>query len=191
MLHGSSHAVLKRDAINFRCQFQVSRRQAMPDMHADYGLSRAPPAAAGAGPIYTCPMHPQIRRGAPGHCPICGMTLEPEKISAVGRTQPRAGADDAPLLDRPGAGGAGGGAGDGRACDGPAAQRSPVERDPVCAGNAGCAVGRLALFRARLAVTGEPQPQHVHPDRVGNGRGLDLQRGGGARAADISRLPSA
>ena len=55
----------------------------MPDMHADYGLSRAPPAAAGAGPIYTCPMHPQIRRGAPGHCPICGMTLEPEKISAV------------------------------------------------------------------------------------------------------------
>jgi len=27
--------------------------------------------------IYTCPMHPQIRRAAPGNCPICGMTLEP------------------------------------------------------------------------------------------------------------------
>ncbi len=27
--------------------------------------------------IYTCPMHPQIRRDAPGNCPICGMTLEP------------------------------------------------------------------------------------------------------------------
>jgi Cu+-exporting ATPase len=27
--------------------------------------------------IYTCPMHPQIRRSAPGNCPICGMTLEP------------------------------------------------------------------------------------------------------------------
>ena len=26
---------------------------------------------------YTCPMHPQIRRPAPGNCPICGMTLEP------------------------------------------------------------------------------------------------------------------
>ncbi len=26
---------------------------------------------------YTCPMHPQILRDAPGHCPICGMTLEP------------------------------------------------------------------------------------------------------------------
>jgi len=27
--------------------------------------------------IYTCPMHPQIRRDRPGACPICGMTLEP------------------------------------------------------------------------------------------------------------------
>jgi P-type Cu+ transporter len=26
---------------------------------------------------YTCPMHAQIRRPAPGNCPICGMTLEP------------------------------------------------------------------------------------------------------------------
>ena len=27
--------------------------------------------------IYTCPMHPEVRRSAPGNCPICGMTLEP------------------------------------------------------------------------------------------------------------------
>jgi Cu+-exporting ATPase len=27
--------------------------------------------------VYTCPMHPQIRRSGPGHCPICGMALEP------------------------------------------------------------------------------------------------------------------
>ena len=27
--------------------------------------------------IWTCPMHPQIRRQAPGQCPICGMALEP------------------------------------------------------------------------------------------------------------------
>ncbi len=26
---------------------------------------------------YTCPMHPQIVRSAPGFCPICGMALEP------------------------------------------------------------------------------------------------------------------
>lgn len=27
--------------------------------------------------IWTCPMHPEIRRDAPGSCPICGMALEP------------------------------------------------------------------------------------------------------------------
>src|SRR5690348_18365225 len=26
---------------------------------------------------YTCPMHPEIVRDAPGFCPICGMALEP------------------------------------------------------------------------------------------------------------------
>jgi len=33
--------------------------------------------AASAGKRYTCPMHPEIVRDAPGHCPICGMALEP------------------------------------------------------------------------------------------------------------------
>jgi Cu+-exporting ATPase len=27
--------------------------------------------------IYTCPMHPDVEREAPGDCPICGMALEP------------------------------------------------------------------------------------------------------------------
>jgi len=36
---------------------------------------------AGADVIYTCPMHPQIRQPKPGNCPICGMALEPEKVS--------------------------------------------------------------------------------------------------------------
>jgi len=35
-----------------------------------------------AGAIYTCPMHPQIRQDRPGSCPICGMALEPETITA-------------------------------------------------------------------------------------------------------------
>ena len=34
------------------------------------------------GTIYTCPMHPQIRQVGPGVCPICGMALEPELVSA-------------------------------------------------------------------------------------------------------------
>jgi P-type Cu+ transporter len=32
--------------------------------------------------IYTCPMHPEIRRPAPGSCPKCGMALEPVLASA-------------------------------------------------------------------------------------------------------------
>jgi len=35
-----------------------------------------------AGVIYTCPMHPEIRRPSPGACPICGMALEPEMAGA-------------------------------------------------------------------------------------------------------------
>jgi Cu+-exporting ATPase len=38
----------------------------------------APAAAPAEGAIYTCPMHPEIRRTSPGSCPICGMALEPE-----------------------------------------------------------------------------------------------------------------
>ncbi len=38
----------------------------------------ARPAEKGA--IYTCPMHPEIRRGEPGGCPICGMALEPAGV---------------------------------------------------------------------------------------------------------------
>ena len=33
--------------------------------------------AAPANVQYTCPMHPEIIRDAPGSCPICGMALEP------------------------------------------------------------------------------------------------------------------
>ncbi|ACP22182.1 cation-transporting P-type ATPase (plasmid) [Sinorhizobium fredii NGR234] len=32
--------------------------------------------------IYTCPMHPQVRQIGPGNCPICGMALEPEFVTA-------------------------------------------------------------------------------------------------------------
>ncbi len=32
------------------------------------------------GTLYTCPMHPQIVQEGPGHCPICGMALEPMDV---------------------------------------------------------------------------------------------------------------
>jgi Cu+-exporting ATPase len=48
--------------------------------HHDHD-TRKPKAAVPEGTIYTCPMHPQIRQVGPGHCPICGMALEPEVAS--------------------------------------------------------------------------------------------------------------
>jgi Cu+-exporting ATPase len=49
-----------------------------------------PPAAAPAGAMYTCPMHPDIHQAGPGACPICGMALEPESGVAEGPNQERA-----------------------------------------------------------------------------------------------------
>ncbi len=59
-----------------KCQAKFS---ADPQKYVANTGAVAPPAAtaAQAGTIYTCPMHPQIRRDRPGDCPICGMALEP------------------------------------------------------------------------------------------------------------------
>ncbi|MFH1873279.1 MAG: heavy metal translocating P-type ATPase [Pseudomonadota bacterium] len=38
---------------------------------------KKPEAAPAKGTKYTCPMHPEIVRDAPGDCPKCGMALEP------------------------------------------------------------------------------------------------------------------
>src|SRR5437868_5510012 len=34
------------------------------------------------GTVFTCPMHPEIRQIGPGSCPICGMALEPDVVTA-------------------------------------------------------------------------------------------------------------
>ena len=47
--------------------------------HHDHGPSAVPPEGAA---VWTCPMHPEVRRPGPGHCPICGMALEPETVTA-------------------------------------------------------------------------------------------------------------
>jgi Cu+-exporting ATPase len=62
------------------------------DPHAHHRHASAPtatpsPAAAGESsgigvPWYTCPMHAEVRQRGPGHCPKCGMALEPELATA-------------------------------------------------------------------------------------------------------------
>ncbi|UHD43873.1 heavy metal translocating P-type ATPase [Aureimonas altamirensis] len=49
--------------------------------HAAPKVSNVP-----SGAIWTCPMHPEIRRDGPGACPICGMALEP--LIATAETGP-------------------------------------------------------------------------------------------------------
>jgi Cu+-exporting ATPase len=39
-------------------------------------LERNPAFAAASRPLYTCPMHPEVRQDHPGDCPKCGMPLE-------------------------------------------------------------------------------------------------------------------
>ncbi|RZK62304.1 MAG: hypothetical protein EOO59_02910 [Hymenobacter sp.] len=53
--------------------------------HGPTNVGTAPVAATSAAAQYTCPMHPQIVREAPGSCPICGMDLVP-KATGAGNT---------------------------------------------------------------------------------------------------------
>jgi len=59
--------------------------------HTHHPVATRDDVPSPAGTVYTCPMHPQIRRDGPGFCPICGMALEP--------LLPGADADTAELKD--------------------------------------------------------------------------------------------
>ncbi|MGZ8268511.1 MAG: heavy metal-binding domain-containing protein [Burkholderiales bacterium] len=63
---------------------------AAPEHDATH-VPRQPVQPAAQGTLYTCPMHPEIVRDAPGSCPICGMALVP--IAGTGE------ADDRELRD--------------------------------------------------------------------------------------------
>src|ERR1041384_1715739 len=63
-----------------------SKFAAEPARYLSPTAAPAPPVPAGT--IYTCPMHPQIRQVGPGACPICGMALEPELVSAESTPNP-------------------------------------------------------------------------------------------------------
>ena len=154
--------------------------------------------AAGAAPvpegtIYTCPMHPEVRQVGPGTCPICGMALEPELPTADTGPNPE-------LVDMT------------RRLWIGLALTLPVfalemgshltdlhmwldsqalQLDPTGAGDAGGAVGGVAVFRARLGLHSHRQSQHVHADCHGHRRGLGLQRRRHAAPQPVSLPPSA
>ena len=156
---------------------------ALPDPAA-----AAPPTAA-EDARWTCPMHPQIIRAGPGTCPICGMALEPMVPAAGDAANPELRgmtrrfwvgvALSLPLLAmgmadhvaKP-------------ALDMLIAPRSAVwlQLDP---GDAGGAVGRLAVLPARLGLARQPPAQHVHSDRARHRCGLPLQPRRSARAGHL------
>ncbi|HEX9777491.1 MAG TPA: heavy metal translocating P-type ATPase [Geopsychrobacteraceae bacterium] len=50
---------------------------------ARYLAEKTAAEEARPGAIHTCPMHPEVEQQGPGSCPICGMALEPQDLSAA------------------------------------------------------------------------------------------------------------
>ena len=131
--------------------------------------------------VWTCPMHPEVVRDAPGSCPICGMALEPTTVTLEEQENPE-------LIDMtrrfwvclaltlpvfvPDHGATWSRA------NSPAiiALGAMLKLAGARPRDAGRALGRLAVLRAGVGVDREPQPQHVHPDRPRHRRGLRVQR---------------
>lgn len=76
MLSAKHQAVHDGTSYYFCSAGCLAKFQADPDRYLN-----PPPEVSAAdvpeGTIWTCPMHPEIRRDRPGQCPICGMALEP------------------------------------------------------------------------------------------------------------------
>ncbi len=68
----------------FCCGGCRTKFEADPEKYLSKVEAAASPVPEGT--IYTCPMHPEVRQEGPGSCPICGMALEPELVTA--ETQP-------------------------------------------------------------------------------------------------------
>ncbi|MGB9430111.1 MAG: heavy metal translocating P-type ATPase [Gammaproteobacteria bacterium] len=72
-------------------QTYAGRVRPAPAWHVhEHAHSSAPVAQVSASgkQQWTCPMHPEIVRNAPGACPICGMALEPVLPAQMEETNP-------------------------------------------------------------------------------------------------------
>ncbi|MFZ3583815.1 heavy metal translocating P-type ATPase [Loktanella sp. DJP18] len=70
------HATFADETFHFCSDKCQTKFKADPWFYAS-GRAAGRKKAAPANVQYTCPMHPEIVRDAPGACPICGMALEP------------------------------------------------------------------------------------------------------------------
>jgi len=61
--------------------------KADPEKYLNKGQGQGQEEAVPPGTIYTCPMDPEVRQDHPGACPVCGMALEPDLSTAMGRVE--------------------------------------------------------------------------------------------------------
>ena len=144
--HSAEHA---GETYYFCCNGCKTKFAADPEKY----LKPREPEPVIEGAIYTCPMHPEIRQEGPGTCPICGMALEPEVMTADTAPNPELAdmsrrfwiglALSIPVMAIEWSGML-----LGRAL----ADAGASELHPVRLRHAGGAVGGLAVLRARLAV---------------------------------------
>ncbi len=81
-IEGAKHVHAHHGRTYYFCNPKcLTKFQAEPARYLDPKPAAAPTAAEAAA-IHTCPMHPEIRQVGPGSCPICGMALEPETVTA-------------------------------------------------------------------------------------------------------------
>ena len=79
--HTAKHTAMHAGRPYYFCSARCRERFiADPEKYLAPGPAQAEPVRDGA--IYTCPMHPEVRQVGPGSCPICGMALEPELVTA-------------------------------------------------------------------------------------------------------------
>ncbi len=80
-IEGAQHVAKWEDACHYFCSGRCHDKfVADPEFYLS-GAHLDAVEGVLEGTIYTCPMHPEIRRTGPGSCPICGMALEPETVS--------------------------------------------------------------------------------------------------------------
>ncbi len=83
----AKHQTVHDDTTYYFCAAGCKAKfEANPDRYLKPEEHPAEPVPEGT--IYTCPMHPEIRQVGPGSCPLCGMALEPELVTADAAPNP-------------------------------------------------------------------------------------------------------
>lgn len=75
-------ATFEQETYYFCSESCLHKFTANPHAYVHGAKPAASAPAVPEGTIYTCPMHPEVRQVGPGSCPICGMALEPEVVTA-------------------------------------------------------------------------------------------------------------